>query len=69
MVKEVLSVQGMSCHHCVMTIEGGLGKLNGVSSVKVHLKEGKVDVGYDPNLVSLEKIKETIDDLGYEVVA
>ncbi|MBE3553498.1 MAG: copper chaperone CopZ [Thermicanus sp.] len=69
MVKETLTVQGMSCHHCVMTIEGSVGKMPGVSSVKVHLKEGKVDVEYDPNVTSKSKIEETIVDQGYEVVA
>lgn len=69
MVKETLNVQGMSCHHCVMAIEGGVGQLPGVFSVQVHLKEGKVDVEYDPSQISRAKIDETIDDLGYEVVA
>ena len=35
-----LNVQGMSCGHCVNSIEGNVGKLNGVDSVKVHLSEG-----------------------------
>lgn len=62
-----LNVSGMSCSHCVNAVEGNVGKLNGVESVKVHLESGKVDVSFDSEKVSLEKIKETIDDLGYEV--
>ncbi|WP_175637792.1 copper chaperone CopZ [Metabacillus schmidteae] len=68
MEKVTLTVNGMSCGHCVNSIEGKLGKLNGVSEVKVHLSEGKVDVAFDSTVVSLDEIKETIDDQGYDVV-
>lgn len=67
MEKTTLIVNGMSCGHCVRAIEGAVGKLAGVSYVKVHLSEGKVDVEFDPAVVSLEVVKETIDDQGYEV--
>ncbi|HWO96267.1 MAG TPA: copper chaperone CopZ [Bacillus sp. (in: firmicutes)] len=62
-----LTVQGMSCGHCVKAIEGSVGELNGVSKVAVNLSEGKVDVEFDESKVSLEQIKETIDDQGYDV--
>lgn len=67
MEKVTLKVNGMSCGHCVNAVEGSVGKLEGVKSVKVHLKEGKVDVEFNPSEVSLSKIKETIDDQGYDV--
>lgn len=62
-----LNVQGMSCGHCVKSIEGSVGELKGVSNVKVNLESGTVEVNYNSNEVSLEKIKETIDDQGYDV--
>lgn len=67
MEKVTLNVQGMSCGHCVKAVEGSVGKLNGVSTVKVDLENGKVDVEFDANAVTLEAIKETIDDQGYDV--
>lgn len=67
MEKVTLNVQGMSCGHCVKAVEGSVGKLNGVSTVKVDLENGKVDVEFDANEVTLETIKETIDDQGYDV--
>ncbi|WP_026692044.1 copper chaperone CopZ [Peribacillus kribbensis] len=67
MEKTTLNVNGMSCGHCVKAVEGSVGELSGVNSVKVHLKEGKVDVEFNPSEVSLDKIKETIDDQGYDV--
>lgn len=62
-----LNVSGMSCGHCVKAVEGSVGKLEGVSEVKVHLEDGKVNVAFNPEKVSLDKIKETIDDQGYNV--
>ncbi|MFY0759817.1 copper chaperone CopZ [Metabacillus dongyingensis] len=62
-----LNVSGMSCGHCVKSVEGSVGQLEGVNEVKVHLEDGKVDVAFNPEKVSLDKIKETIDDQGYDV--
>ncbi|MDM5200479.1 copper chaperone CopZ [Fictibacillus enclensis] len=62
-----LNVKGMSCAHCVNAVEGSVGKLPGVEQVHVHLKEGTVEVKYDANKVGLDKIKDTIDDQGYDV--
>ncbi|UII56275.1 copper chaperone CopZ [Cytobacillus spongiae] len=67
MEKTTLTVSGMSCGHCVKAVEGAVGEVEGVSSVKVRLDEGKVDVEFDTSKVSLEAIKEVIDDQGYDV--
>jgi copper chaperone len=67
MQSTTLNVKGMTCGHCVKAVEGSVGELKGVDSVKVHLDEGKVDVSFDSAKVSLDKIKETIDDQGYDV--
>lgn len=63
----VLNVKGMSCGHCVKAVEGSVGKLEGVSSVKVDLDAATVAVDYNSEAVTVEKIKETIDDQGYDV--
>ncbi|MFX3624969.1 MAG: copper chaperone CopZ [Ectobacillus sp.] len=62
-----LQVSGMSCGHCVKAVEGSVGELNGVQAVKVDLAAGTVTVEFDPNAVTLEQIKETIDEQGYDV--
>ncbi len=62
-----LKVNGMSCGHCVMSIEGALNKL-GVEKAKVHLKEGTVDVEFNESKFSLEDIKNEIEEVGYDVV-
>jgi copper chaperone len=67
MEKVTLKVAGMSCGHCVKAIEGSVGELAGINNVKVHLKDGTVDVEFNSGEISLDKIKETIDDQGYDV--
>jgi copper chaperone len=68
MEKVTLNVSGMSCGHCVKAIEGSVGELKGVSTVKVHLENGTVDVEFNTSEVSLDAIKETIDEQGYDVI-
>lgn len=62
-----LNVEGMSCGHCVKSVEGSVGVLAGVDLVKVNLDEGLVEVAFDEAQVSLEQIKETIDDQGFDI--
>jgi copper chaperone len=65
---ETLKVQGMSCSHCVNSVETGVGELEGVSSVSVDLTKGEVAVDYDTSKTSLNEIQEAIEEQGYDVV-
>jgi len=65
---EILNVNGMSCSHCENTVKTAVKALNGISSVSVSLEDKKVTVEYDPNQVTIEHIKETIENQGYDVV-
>lgn len=67
-MKDIVKVQGMSCNHCVGSIEGSVGNLTGVSSVKVDLGSGEVSVVYDNQETTLNQIKETIEEQGYDIV-
>jgi len=62
-----LHVQGMTCEHCKMAVTNALKELDGVKNVEVHLQEGTVDVDYDETKVSVEKLKEAIEEQGYDV--
>lgn len=68
-MKEVLNVEGMSCNHCVNSIETSVGELDGVSTVNVNLDQGNVTVEFDEAKTSLVQIKETIEDQGYDINA
>lgn len=62
-----INVKGMSCGHCVRAIEGSVGELSGVKQVSVKLDEALMEVAFNEAQVSVEKIKETIEDQGYDV--
>jgi copper chaperone len=66
MIKTTLQVEGMSCQHCVNSIEGALKKI-GVTG-KVNLASSTVDVSYDENLIAIGAIKEAIEEQGYDIV-
>ena len=63
-----LQVQGMSCGHCVKSVENSVGAINGVEKVHVQLEEGKVQVEFSQD-VDVKKITETIEEQGYTVGA
>ena len=66
MINKVINVEGMSCDHCRNAVESALAKLNGVTSAEVDLDK-IVRVDYDENRVSVEQMKEAIEDQGYDV--
>jgi copper chaperone len=68
MEKATLKVDGMSCQHCVMSVQKSVGGLAGVGDVAVDLAAKTVTVTFDPNQSALDKIKTEIEDQGFAVV-
>ncbi|EXX87942.1 copper resistance protein CopZ [Paenibacillus darwinianus] len=66
MQKVTLQVNGMSCGHCVNSVEGAVKNVG--ASAKVDLAANSVSVSFDESKVSLEAIKAAIEDQGYDVV-
>jgi len=66
MKKEIL-IEGMSCGHCSARVEKALLELDGVEKVEVDLTEKKASLKLSRE-ISDEVFKETIDDVGYDVV-
>ncbi len=67
-VSKTLNVNGMSCSHCENAVKKAVGALSGVANVSVDLQEKKVTIEYDPEKVTVDQIKNAIEDQGYEVV-
>lgn len=63
--KVVIKIGGMTCAMCVKAIEDGLGRLDGISSVNVNLSSEKAYVNYNPRMVTVEDMKNAIEDIGY----
>ncbi|KOP66012.1 cation transporter [Paenibacillus solani] len=66
MEQVTIKVEGMSCMHCVNSIEGALKEQN--IEGHVDLKAGTVSVNYDASKFNLDQIKEIIEEQGYDVV-
>ncbi len=64
--KAVLKIGGMTCAMCVKAIEDVLNKLDGISEVNVNLGAEKAYVTYNSDQVSIEDMKNAIEDLGYQ---
>jgi len=62
-----LKVSGMYCPSCKALIEMDLKKQEGINSAEVNLDAGEALVQFDPSVISIEKIKNIIEALGYEV--
>ena len=69
MMQEVLSVPEVTCQHCVSAIEGAVGAIAGVESVKVNLDRKDVTVSYDGDKVPHDSIVAAILEEGYQVGA
>lgn len=62
----LLNVEGMTCGHCVRTIEGAVQALD--AKATVDLDAGLVEVVYDDSNISLDAIVESIEEQGYDVL-
>jgi len=60
-----LSIQGMSCGHCVKAVQQALAPLAGIS--KAEVKVGSAALAYDESLVSKDAIMKAIREEGYQV--
>ena len=62
-----ISIEGMSCEHCVRAVNDALSSQNGVKSVDVSLEEKNAQVVYDDEHTRLSDLESAIVEEGYEV--
>ena len=62
-----ITVKGMSCEHCRISVTKALSALPGVSNVKVDLLSGKAEF-HAAEPLDAALIKKTIEKIGFEVV-
>jgi copper chaperone len=65
MKKETINVSRMSCGHCVKSVQNALSNLP-IENSKVEINH--IEVEYDENKVSHDKIAEAIEEAGYDVI-
>jgi copper chaperone CopZ len=61
-----LTIEGMTCEHCVRAVRGRLAKTDGVKVGDVQV--GSATLEYDPARTNVADIEEAIADEGYTAV-
>ena len=64
---EKIKIQGMTCQHCVMSVSKALNSIPGLTNVRVNLVTGEATFENTQN-ISLDKIRQAVEDAGYKVV-
>lgn len=65
-MKKIISIEGMSCGHCVKHVENALGEIEGIKAINVSLEAKEAVIEMDREVLD-EDIKAAIEDWGYEV--
>lgn len=63
--KTIIKIEGMSCNHCVMSVQKTLSAVDGVTKAEVSLNDKSAYLEGDFSLAEAEK---AIESIGYEVV-
>jgi copper ion binding protein len=67
-MKKILTVEGMTCGHCVGHVESALKEVEGVTAVEVNL-EAKKAVVESVGDIDAESLKKAVAEAGYSVSA
>lgn len=67
-IKKVINIEGMMCDHCKMKVEKSLLELEGVSKVKVNLKDKNATI-YSTKSINNDDINNAINKLDYKVIS
>ena len=65
--KAVISIDGMSCEHCVRAVQEAIGAQSGVKSVDVSLEDKNARVVYDDEHCTLSDLESAVVEEGYQV--
>jgi copper chaperone len=67
MATTVLNVPDISCEHCERTITNALTPISGVQIVNVDIPGKQVHVDYDESQVSVDQMKDVLQEEDYPV--
>ncbi len=63
-----LTIGGMHCATCAITIQDALTEVPGVSNAQVNFALGKATIDYDAGLASESDLKKAVENAGYTVL-
>jgi len=61
-----LKVGGMGCNKCANILKTELNNKSGVKETKVDLKSAKAFIEYDPAIINIEQLVQTIHETGFK---
>lgn len=65
--KEItISIEGMSCNHCVNSVKKGISALSGVKSVDVSLEKKSAKISYNEAKLEAKDIVKCVNELGFK---
>ena len=67
-IKKVITIEGMMCEHCKEKVEKSLLELNGITKVKVSLKDKTATI-YSSVSIPDKDITNAINKLDYKVTS
>lgn len=67
-MRKNIPIKGMSCTACAGAIERRVRKVEGVKTVAVNFATEKMQVEYDPGIVTLDILKQAVASAGYEAI-
>jgi copper chaperone len=67
MKTQELTIEGMSCGHCVMHVKKELSKITGVTIENVEI--GKARIQIDESRVTYDRLVKAIEEAGYKLVS
>jgi copper chaperone len=67
-MKKKISIEGMSCGHCVRHVENALKEVSGITGVTVDLKEKNAIVELNDDVTDTA-LKSAVEEAGYDVTA
>jgi copper ion binding protein len=67
-MNKTYQLETLTCPSCVLKIEGAVKKIKGVNEVQTLFNASKVKVTFDESIVDSNKIRTTIENLGYDVL-
>ncbi len=68
MEKRVLKLKGIHCADCAEKIQKRMELIEGIHHIKLNFSTGKMEVGYDPEKISIGEIQYNLRDFGYELL-
>ncbi len=62
---EIITVDGMSCNHCKMSVEKAALSVEGVSAAEVNLEKKELAVSFSDGAENMQAVRTAVEEAGY----